>query len=315
MNTPDQPKPPARKGVILAGGSGTRLYPLTIAVNKQLLPVYDKPMIYYPLTTLMLAGIRDIIIVSSPGALPQFERVLGGGEQWGVHFTYVEQPAPLGIAHGLLVAEKHIAGLPIGFILGDNIFYRSGLPQQLARAANRAYGATVFAYPVSNPQAFGVVTLDDAGRAISIEEKPGAPRSNLAVTGLYFYDDRALDYARLLRPSARGELEITDLNNIYLDRGELFVEPLGRGSAWLDGGTPEQLYSASQFVRVLEERTGLKIASPEEVAYRMGFITIGELEALASRLQPCAHRDYLFSVLREASGGRPAAWRLNDVRT
>jgi glucose-1-phosphate thymidylyltransferase len=291
---------PTRKGVILAGGSGTRLYPLTLAVNKQLLPVYDKPMIYYPLTTLMLAGIRDIVVVSGPGALSQFERVLGSGEQWGVHFAYVEQPEPLGIAHGLLTAAKYIEGAPIGLILGDNIFYRSGLPDQLRRAATRASGATVFAYPVSDPCSFGVVTLGRSGRPVSIEEKPSAPRSKLAVTGLYFYDAHALEFARTLKPSARGELEITDLNKLYLERGELFVEQLGRGSAWLDGGTVDQLYAAGQFVRVVEERTGFKIACPEEVAFRMGYIDFAQLERLAKALKPCDLQNYLYTIIEDS---------------
>lgn len=290
-----------RKGVILAGGSGTRLYPLTVAVNKQLLPVYDKPMIYYPLTTLMLAGIRDIVVVSGAGGQPQFERVLGSGEQWGLRFFYVEQPSPAGIAHGLLMAAKHIEGSSVGFILGDNIFYRSGLPEQLRRAATRPQGATVFAYPVSDPRQFGVVTLDETGRAVSIEEKPRTPHSNLAVTGLYFYDPCAIELAATLKPSGRGELEITDLNRLYLERGELFVEQLGRGSAWLDGGTAQQLYAAGQFVRVMEERTGLKIACPEEVAFRMGYIGAEQLSALVAGLKANSYRDYLESILVETA--------------
>jgi glucose-1-phosphate thymidylyltransferase len=287
----------ARKGIILAGGSGTRLYPMTIAVNKQLLPVYDKPMIYYPLTTLMLSGIREIAIVSSPSALPQFERVLGDGAQWGLRLTYVSQPEPLGIAHGLLMAEHFIDGSPVAFILGDNIFYRSGLPDQLRRASARTRGATVFAYPVSNPRAFGVVTLDAQMRPVSVEEKPAVPRSNLALTGLYFYDESAVEHARTLRPSARNELEITDLNKIYLSRDELFVEQLGRGSAWLDGGTPEQLYAASQLVRVLEERTGWKIACPEEVAYRMGYIREADVRSMIASLKSSEYRTYLEAML------------------
>ncbi len=289
-----------RKGVILAGGSGSRLYPITVAVNKQLLPVYDKPMIYYPLTTLMLAGIREIVIVSSPAALPQFEAVLGDGARWGLTFYYATQPSPDGIAHALLMAEDYIAGAPVTLILGDNIFYRSGLPTQLLRSAERTVGATIFTYPVQRPQQFGVVVLDGEGRPISLEEKPAQPRSNLAATGLYFFDERALDFARALKPSARGELEITDLNRIYLERGELYVEQLGRGSAWLDGGTPDQLYGATQFVRVLEERTGLKIGCPEEVAFRMGFIDAEGMAALVSQCRPCDYRNYLESVLATA---------------
>ena len=289
--TSDAAPPPVRKGVIVAGGSGTRLYPMTIAVNKQLLPVYDKPMIYYPLTTLMLAGIREIVIVSSPAALPQFEAVLGDGTQWGLQFHYAAQPAPDGIAHALLMAERFISGAPVTLILGDNIFYRSGLPTQLARAAKLRHGASIFAYPVSNPEQFGVVLLDEALRPVDLQEKPAEPPSNLAVTGLYFYDARAVDYARTLRPSARGELEITDLNRIYLERGELYVEQLGRGSAWLDGGTPDQLFAAAQFVQVLEARTGSKIGCPEEVAYRMGFVSVAELANLAAGLRPSGYRN------------------------
>jgi glucose-1-phosphate thymidylyltransferase len=253
----------------------------------------------------MLASIRDIVVVSGPAALPQFERVLGTGEQWGLRIAYVEQPEPAGIAHGLLMAAKYIEGAPIAFILGDNIFYRSGLPDQLRRAAARSNGATIFAYPVSDPRQFGVVMLDDAGRALSIEEKPDAPRSNLAVTGLYFYDARAVEYARMLKPSARGELEITDLNRLYLERGELFVEQLGRGSAWLDGGTPDQLYAASQFVRVLEERTGFKIACPEEVAFRMGYISPSQMESLIAGLKHSLYRDYLDAVMTDQNIQNP----------
>ena len=281
------------KGVILAGGTGTRLYPITVAVNKQLLPVYDKPLIYYPLTTLMLAGIRDIAVVSDGLALEQVKKCLGDGSQWGLSFSYLVQPSPNGIAHGLLAAAPAIEGHPIALVLGDNIFYRSGLPDQLRRAAARERGATIFAFPVSEPQRFGVVVLGSDHRPTHIEEKPKNPRSNLAIPGLYFYDERALEFARSLQPSARGELEITDLNRVYLEAGELFVEGLGRGSAWLDGGSPEDLYEAGQFVRVIEERTGLKIACPEEVAYRMGFITHSDFEGLVSRLKPCSYRDYL----------------------
>jgi glucose-1-phosphate thymidylyltransferase len=290
-----------RKGVLLAGGSGSRLYPMTVAVNKQLLPVYDKPMIYYPLTTLMLAGIREIVIVSATSMLAQFELALGDGSQWGLRLHYAAQPSPDGIAHGLLMASKHIEDSPVALILGDNIFYRSGLPGQLARANRRERGATVFTYPVMNPEHFGVAVLDSDRRPIDIEEKPQKPRSNLAVTGLYFYDEHAVEYARSLKPSARGELEITDLNRIYLERHELYVEELGRGSAWLDGGTPDQLYAASQFVRVLEERTGLKIGCPEEVAYRMGFIAQKDILALVSKLKPGDYRDYVDRMIADPS--------------
>ena len=291
------------KGVILAGGTGSRLYPITASVNKQLLPIYDKPLIYYPLTTLMLADIQDIVIVSDLVAGDQIKLALGDGSQWGLRLSYAVQPAPEGIAHGLLMAAEGLAGHPFALILGDNIFYRSGLPDQLRRAASRERGATIFAFPVSEPQRFGVVVLDENYRPTHLEEKPKAPRSRLAVPGLYFYDERAVELARTLKPSARGELEITDLNRLYLAAGELFVEPLGRGSAWLDGGTPEDLYKATQFVRVIEERTGLKIACPEEVAYRRGFISLGELDRLAAGLKPCSYRDYLTELVASESTG------------
>jgi len=287
----------ACKGVILAGGTGTRLYPVTLAVNKQLLPVYDKPMIYYPLTTLMFAGIREIVVVSNPGNIEQVERCLGDGAQWGLQLSYAEQPSPDGIAHGLLMAADRIEGSRVALILGDNIFYRSGLPAQLQRAAAREKGATIFAFPVSAPQQFGIVVLDRNRRPIALEEKPKVPRSNLAIPGLYFYDDRAFEFARSLKPSARGEIEITDLNRLYLDRGGLVVEQLGRGSAWLDGGTPEDLYNATQFVQVMEERTGLKLGCPEEVAYRMGFVSMAHLEGLIGRMKSCRYREYLASIL------------------
>jgi glucose-1-phosphate thymidylyltransferase len=294
------------KGIILAGGTGTRFYPVTLAVNKQLLPVYDKPLIYYPLTTLMLAGIRDIVVVSGPTASGHIEQCLGDGSQWGLKLSYAVQPSPAGIADALLVAAPSIEGHPLAVVLGDNIFYRAGLPRQLQRAAARESGATIFAIPVSEPHRFGVVTLDENLRPIRLEEKPRQPRSSLAVPGLYFYDERALGFARSLKPSRRGELEITDLNRIYLQAGELWVEHLGRGSAWLDGGTPEDLYEASQFVRVIEERTGLKIACPEEVAYRVGFITRPQLRAVIDRLKPCGYRDYLAALATsELSGDEP----------
>jgi len=285
------------KGIILAGGTGSRLFPLTLAVSKQILPVYDKPMIYYPLTTLMLAGIRDIVIVSSPEALPQFEACLGNGAQWGVTLRYVAQPSPDGVAHGLLVASDYIAGHPVTLILGDNIFYRTGLPDQLRRVAAHQRGATIFCYHVTNPEQFGVVVVDSEFRPVALEEKPKVPQSKLAVPGLYFYDDRVLDYVRSLKKSARGELEITDLNRIYLERGELTVEQLGRGSAWLDGGTPAELYEATQFVRIMEERTGLKIACPEEIAFRMQFIDGKQLLAAASKIRPSDYRTYIENLL------------------
>jgi glucose-1-phosphate thymidylyltransferase len=287
-----------RKGIIAAGGLGFRLFPITRAFNKQLIPVYDKPMIYYPLSTLMLAGIREIVVVSHPGVLQTFESLLGDGRQWGLVIEYATQPAPTGIANVLLAAAPLVERRHLALILGDNIFYGTGLPQQLRRAAARPNGATIFGYPVKNPRLFGVVTLDREGRPTAIEEKPARPQSNLAVPGLYFYDAEALDLARRLVPSPRGELEITDLNRAYLQRGELHVEPLGRGSAWLDGGTPEALFDASQFVRVIEERTGLKIACLEEVAYRMGFISLAELDRLAQAGVPCSYNDYLKELVR-----------------
>jgi len=298
---------PARawKAVILAGGTGTRLYPLTTTVNKQLLPVYDKPMVYYPLTTLMLAGIRDYVVVSSPQALPQFKSCLGDGAQWGIKIDYAEQPSPDGIAQALLVAEEYIAGRPTALILGDNIFYGTGLPTQFQRAVARTEGATIFAYAVSDPGAFGIITLDAAGKVQSLEEKPKSPKSNLAVPGLYFYDRDALEIAKSLKPSPRGELEITDLNRVYMERGKLNAEMLGRGTAWLDGGTPQTLFEAGQFVMVMEQRTGLKIACPEEVAYRMGFIDLAQLSDFVRKLRPGEYRDYISQLIeREAEVSR-----------
>jgi glucose-1-phosphate thymidylyltransferase len=287
---------------LLAGGNGSRLFPATRTVNKQLLPVYDKPLIYYPLSTLMLIGIRDVVIVSQPEVLPQLEELLGDGDQLGMGFEYVPQPTPDGIAHALLVTEREIAGRSSCLILGDNFLYGTGLPAQLRKAAVQESGATILAYPVAHPEGFGVVTLDRAYRPISLEEKPKSPASNLAVLGLYFYDSHAPEYAKSLRPSARGELEITDLNRIYLERGELSVSVIGRGTAWLDGGTPEALYEAGQFVRVIEQRTSLKIACLEEVAYRAGFIGLAQLARLASRMKPCTYRDYLEQIIEHESG-------------
>lgn len=295
---PDKARRPW-KAVILAGGTGTRLYPLTTTVNKQLLPVYDKPMVYYPLTTLMLAGIRDYVVVSSPQALGQFQTCLGDGRQWGLTIEYAEQPSPDGIAQALLVAEKHIAGHPTALILGDNIFYGTGLPAQFQRAVSRPDGATIFGYVVSDPCAFGIVTLDAAGKVLSLEEKPKQPKSNLAVPGVYFYDEEALTIAKTLKPSPRGELEITDLNRVYMERGKLRAEMLGRGTAWLDGGTPQTLFEASQFVMVMEQRTGLKIACPEEVAYRKGFISIDDLATIARGLRQGEYKDYLQRLIAD----------------
>ena len=288
-----------RKGIILAGGSGSRLFPASRTVNKQLLPVYDKPMIYYPLSTLMLIGIREIVIVSQPEVLPQLKDLLGDGAQLGMRLEYAAQPKPDGIAHALLVTEKQIEGRRTCLMLGDNLLYGTGLPAQLRKVASQEIGATILGYPVAHPEEFGVVNIDRDGRVLSVEEKPKVPKSNLAVLGLYFYDSKAPAFAKTLKPSQRGELEITDLNRLYLDRGELEMSIIGRGTAWLDGGTPEGLYEASQFVRVIEQRTSFKIACIEEVAYRVGFITLDELAKLAGHIKPCSYRDYLFQIVEQ----------------
>jgi glucose-1-phosphate thymidylyltransferase len=293
----------AWKGILLAGGTGSRLYPLTYAVNKHLLPVYDKPMIYYSLTTLMLAGIRDFVVVSSPDMLSQLEGCLGDGSRWGLTIRYVAQPRPGGIAQGLLVAEHLAPDCNIALILADNIFYGTGLPAQLRQAIGTNVGATIFGYEVINPQAFAVVILDKDGSPISLEEKPQYPCSNLAVPGLYFYDKRVFEIARTLNPSERGELEITDVNRIYLERHALRVLPLGRGTAWLDGGTPSDLFEAGQFVRVMEMRTGLKIASPEEVSYRMQFISLDELAVLAEEDPKTEYARYLRDLVHRERAG------------
>jgi len=288
-----------RKGIVLAGGSGTRLYPTTRAISKQLLPVYDKPMIYYPLTTLMMAGIREILIISSPRDLPHFEKLLCEGAQWGLKLSYAEQPDPGGIAQSLIIAEPFLAGQPSALILGDNLFYGQDLQNVVRAASDRSSGATIFAYRVSNPEAYGVVSFDDSGMATDIVEKPRNPKSRYAVTGLYFYDSKAPEYARELTPSARGELEITDLNLAYLRQRALQVEILGRGTAWLDTGTPSALLQASLFIETIEQRQGLKIACPEEVAFRMGYVSKDQLKALAEDAGKNAYGDYLTQILSE----------------
>lgn len=287
------------KGILLAGGHGTRLYPLTTSLSKQILPVYDKPMIYYPLSMLMLAGIREVLVVSTPTALPLYRELLRDGSQWGVQFTYVEQTQPRGIADAFVIGREFVGESSVCLALGDNIFYGHGLPEILRRAANLEQGALVFAYPVADPRRYGVVEFNDAGKALSIEEKPQQPRSNFAVPGVYFYDNRVLDAADHLEPSARGELEITDINNFYLERGELRVEILGRGFAWLDAGTHESLLQAANFVQALQERQGMMISCPEEIALRQGFIDREQFRALAEALQTNRYGSYLLQLLRD----------------
>ena len=288
-----------RKGIILAGGTGSRLHPATMVMSKQLMPVFDKPMIYYPLSTLMLAGIRDILVISTPHDTPRFQQLLGSGERWGINLSYAVQESPDGLPQAFTIGERFLAGGPSALVLGDNIFYGHDFHQQLDRADQRADGASVFAYHVHDPERYGVVDFDAYGKAVSLEEKPEAPRSNYAVTGLYFYDHHVVEIARSLKPSARGELEITDLNRVYMNLGKLNVEIMGRGYAWLDTGTHESLLDASHFIATLERRQGLKVACPEEIAFRKGWISPAQLEQLAAPLKKNGYGQYLSRILKE----------------